>query len=241
MKLETGIHPGRWHAGAWLLLALLLALALALSHQATGGGAAWAADQAPEARPSQSNRGPVPRVLPGATGTGYVTEVVDSLFFVSPAGFLALDLPRDPAGSRAVHLTGSINVRGRNRDIIVRLFRSKEYDAWLHPAGTRHGTPLWASKRGSSHQLDLTLSEGGPFVLLLDNGYSIRTPKHVSCQIQIQYQRGGAGAVEISGRTAAGDTTAGRSTPHDESNPVTPRGNEDSEMPPPPPPPPAGY
>jgi len=182
----------------------------------------------------------VPRVLPGATRDGYVAEVVDSLFFVSPAGFLALDLPRDPAGSRSVHLSGNVSVRGRNRDIMLRLFRSKDYDAWLHPRGGSKGEPFWVSKRGRSHQLDLALPEQGPFVLLLDNGYSIRTPKHVSCQLQIQYVRTGATPAQAASRTGPGDTT-GSPGVYDEANPVSPRGNTDNEIPPPPPPPPAGY
>jgi hypothetical protein len=258
MKLETGIHPGRWHAGAWIFLAVLLALALVLSSRATGGGTAWAepppgasdsrlapeptTDQVP---PVDENPAPPPSDFPPGAPAGrratYVAEVVDSLFFVPPAGFLALDLPRDPAGARAVHLSGSVGVRGRSRDIMVRLFRSSEYGSWLHPGGASKGTPLWTSKRGHSHQLDLALPEGGPFVLLLDNGYSIRTPKHVSCQLQIEYRRSGAVAAQAGGRGAGDSTGAEPSGVYDESNPVTPRGNADSEIPPPPPPPPAGY
>ncbi|HEY6221664.1 MAG TPA: hypothetical protein VIX13_03930, partial [Candidatus Eisenbacteria bacterium] len=33
----------------------------------------------------------------------YVAEIVDSLFFVGPAEFFAVELPSDPAGARAVH------------------------------------------------------------------------------------------------------------------------------------------
>jgi hypothetical protein len=78
-------------------------------------------------------------------------------------------------------------------------------------------------------------------VLLLDNGYSIRTPKHVSCQLQIQYLRTGAAPAQAAGRTGPGDSTGGSSGVYDEANPVSPRGNTDNEIPPPPPPPPAGY
>jgi hypothetical protein len=252
MKLHTGLHPGRWHVGAWILLAMILAAALLLTHGATGG--AWAepapgtpdgssdSPPKPDETPSDdANPAPSPSQFPSAQeGATYVSEVVDSLFFVSPAGFLALDLPRDPGGTRAIHLSGSVNVRGRNRDIIVRLFRSKEYDAWLHAGGTAKGEPLWTSKRGRAHRLDLALPEGGPFVLLLDNGYSIRTPKHVSCQLQIQYRYTGAAAATRSGSNRDTTGSSGESA-YDESNPVTPRGDKDEEIPPPPPPPPSGY
>jgi hypothetical protein len=254
MKLHTGIHPGRWHAGAWVLLAMILAIALVVTHSATGGATAWAepspgtADGGvePPLRPDEAptedeSPAPPPSTFPpGAQGASYVSEVLDSLFFVSPAGFLALDLPRDPGGAHAMHLSGNVNVRGRNRDIIVRLFRSKDYDAWLHPDGTTKGGPLWTSKRGRAHSLDLALPEGGPFVLLLDNGYSIRTPKHVSCQLQIQYRRAGA-APSAKGAAARDTIGAGATGTYDESNPVTPRGDTDEQIPPPPPPPPSGY
>ena len=239
MKLRTGLHPERWHAGAWLLFALLVALALVLSHRATGLGVAFAEDvaRAADAPPEESETsGPPER----STGEYYVAEVVDSLFFVPPAGFLALDLPRDPAGAQAVHLSGSVTVRGRGRDIQLRLFRAKDYDAWLHPTGGRKGESFWTSKRIRTAQLDLPLpAAGGPFVLLLDNGYSIRTPKHVSCQLQLQYRRGEGG-----GPAGEPPDTSRRAAPrsaHDADNPVTPRDNVDDEIPPPPPPPPSGY
>jgi hypothetical protein len=257
MKLETGIHPGRWFLGVWIAPALFLVLALVLWCGPTGGATAWAApgpgtpqpdaggNPTPNGAPplEQQEENPAPRPSAAAmftAGSTYVSEVLDSLFFVQPAGFLALDLPHDPAGARAVHLTGTVSVRGRNRDIMVRLFRSKDYDAWLHPGGGTKGEPLWTSKRARSHQLDFALPEGGPFVLLLDNGYSIRTPKHVSCQLQIQYQV--FGTVPLVGRTSVADTSGtGAESVFDESNPVTPRGNGDEQPPPPPPPPPSGY
>lgn len=257
MKLETGIHPGRPRLMAWIARALFLALGLFVWCGLTGGASAWAepgpgtpqdevgnpTPNGAEPRPQQEeNPAPAPSgAAMFSAGSTYVSEVLDSLFFVRPSGFLALDLPHDPAGARAVHLSGTVGVRGRNRDIIVRLFRSKDYDAWLHPGGGTKGEPLWTSKRARSHRLDFALPEGGPFVLLLDNGYSIRTPKHVSCQLQIQYQV--FGTVPLAGGASARDTTGtGGESAFDESNPVTPRGNSDEQPPPPPPPPPpSGY
>jgi hypothetical protein len=233
MKFRTGLHPEHWHAGAWILLAVLIALALALSYRATGGVA--------HAQPGGEQRPPEEAETSGppepVDGDHYVAEVVDSLFFVQPAGFFALDLPRDPAGARAVHLSGSIAVRGKGKDIQLRLFRSRDYDLWLHPKGGQKGGPLWTSKKVRSLALDLPLPEGGPFVLLLDNGYSIRTPKHVSCQLQIQYRRGEGAAP---GEAAPVEAPPGRPTasPSDEENPVTPRSNTEDNVPPPPPPPP---
>jgi hypothetical protein len=232
------LHPEHWHAGAWILLALLIVLALVLSHRATGGGVAFA-------QPGGERQGAPPEEVETSgpperpEGDQYVAEVVDSLFFVSPAGFFALDLPRDPAGARAVHLSGAVAVRGRNRDIQIRLFRARDYDAWLHPNGVKKGAPLWTSKRLRATVLDIPLPEGGPFVLLLDNGYSLRTPKHVSCQLQIQYRRGEGGVPD----RAPADTSRRRpdSSAVDRDNPVTPRGNRDEDIPPPPPPPPPGY
>ncbi len=257
MRLSSGIHPERWSLGAWLLALALLLLALVLTHSATGGDAAALAapsspgeDQpggAPEAAslaqahdPDAIVPGETPLgeedLLPQGDGARFVAEVVDSTFFVSPAQFLALDLPRDPAGARATHLAGSISVRGRNRDIILRLFRTSDYNVWLKQDGGRKSGPMWSSKKARSHNLDLDLPRGGPYVLLLDNGYSIRTPKYVSCQLQIQYGRlKHPGAVPAA--TAAATRTDSTAA---EDNPVTPRSNAEEAVPPPPPPPPPG-
>jgi hypothetical protein len=258
MKLRSGIHPERWPLGAWLLALALLLLALALAHRATGGDAAALAAPASAMEPragggatetapapphgtdagvSSGTQAPEDDLLPPGEGARFVAEVIDSTFFVSPAQFLALDLPRDPAGARAIHLAGSIAVRGRNLDIVLRMFRAADYDVWLKQDGGRRVGPIWSSKKSRVHNLALDLPPGGPFVLLLDNGYSIRTPKYVSCQLQIQYGRlknAGMEPAAATGAAAPTDSTAR------EDNPVTPRGNAEEEVPPPPPPPPPG-
>ncbi len=245
MRLGSGIHPERWSLRAWLLALALLLLALVLTHRATGGDtAALAAGGDPgSGEPGAVAPGePAPGeedLLPPGEGARYVAEVVDSTFVVSPAQFLGLDLPRDPPGARAIHLTGSVSVRGRDRDIILRLFRTADYNVWLKQDGGRKAEPLWSSRKARTQNLDLVLPRGGPFVLLLDNGYSIRTPKYVSCQLQIQYGRlKEAGAMPAA---AASPAPARNDSAASEDNPVTPRSNTEDVPPPPPPPPPGGY
>ena len=244
MRLGSGIHPERWSLRAWLLALALLLLALALTHRPTGGDVAALAatgdpgsGEAGAVAPGETAPGEED-LLPPGEGARYVAEVVDSTFVVSPAQFLGLDLPRDPAGARAIHLAGSVSVRGRDRDIIVQLFRTSDYNLWLKQDGGRRAEPLWKSRKARTLNLDLALPRGGPFVLLLDNGYSIRTPKYVSCQLQIQYGRlKDAGAVPTAASPAPSRTD---STARDD-NPVTPRSNTEEVPPPPPPPPPGGY
>ncbi len=243
MRLSSGIHPERWPLGAWLLALALLLLSLVLTHRATGGSTEALAAPAPapssgsEAGVPGGAQAPADDLLPAGDGARFVAEVVDSTFFVSPAQFLALDLPRDPSGARAIHLAGTISVRGRNRDIVLRVFRTADYNVWLKQEGGRKPSPLWSSKKSRTHDLELDLPPGGPFVLLLDNGYSIRTPKYVSCQLQIQYGRLKNGEPEPAAATAG--PAAVDSSAH-EDNPVTPRSNAEEEVPPPPPPPPPG-
>lgn len=247
MRLGSGIHPERWSLRAWLLALALLLLALALTHRPTGGEAAALAAADPGSGSGEPGAAATGEIAPGeedllplGEGARYVAEVVDSTFVVSPAQFLGLDLPRDPAGARAIHLAGTVSVRGRDRDIILQLFRTSDYNTWLKQDGGRRAEPLWKSRKARTHNLDLVLPRGGPFVLLLDNGYSIRTPKYVSCQLQIQYGRlKDAGALPAAA-SAAPAPARSDSAPGGE-NPVTPRSNTEDVPPPPPPPPPGGY
>jgi hypothetical protein len=158
----------------------------------------------------------------------FVSEVIDSTYFVEPAEFLALDLPiRTSSGALAAHLLGDVTVVGGRHDIIVRLFRAADYQNWLKRRGGRQAGPLWSSPRQRIVRLDQELPPGTPLVLLIDNGYSLRTPKRVRMQIQLQYQ-GDPGA-QISAQPARAP----------QEGDVTPRENADDEFPPPPPPPPA--
>lgn len=161
----------------------------------------------------------------------YVAEVVDSIFMVGPAEFFALDLPTMPAGARAIHLLGNVNIADRKGDIIVRLFRGPEYQNWLKKRGGDKSGAFYVSKRLRSITIDQDLPEG-PIVLLLDNGFSVRTPKHVRMQLQIQYER--TGAAQASGGAPA--STVSTTAPEDDL--ITPRANTEEETPPPPPPPP---
>jgi hypothetical protein len=169
-------------------------------------------------------------VAPPAAPNRYVSEVVDSIFPVGPAEFFALDLPTQPSGARAIHLLGTVNIADRKGDIIVRLFRGPEYQNWLKKKGGDHSGAFFVSKRLRTISLDLDLPDG-PIVLLLDNGYSVRTAKHVHTQLQIQYERNGA--VQAS---TPGSTDAGVPPPDDF---IAPRSNTEEDTPPPPPPPPA--
>jgi hypothetical protein len=185
---------------------------------------------------------PEPAALPtrlsseGFSGDAYIAEVVDSTFFVGPAEFFALDLPTKLPGAHAVHLSGTVTANGGKRDIVVRLFRGADYDPWLKKRGGAKAAPFYSSAKSRVINLDHELPPGEPVVLLLDNGYSIRTPKRVHCQLQIQYRRAGSAAVPAAGagrpgvgspQGAAGDDVV-----------PTPRSNEEEEIPPPPPPPP---
>ena len=169
---------------------------------------------------------PSPTALPPGR---FVAEVIDSTYFVEPAEFFAIDLPVTArSGAQAVHILGDVSVVGGRRDLIVRLFRSTDYMNWLKRRGGRQVGPLWSSNRQRSVHLDQDLPIGTSIVLLLDNGYSLRTPKRVRVQIQLQYQ-GEGGAQNVSAQ------------PHvPEEGDITPRSNTDEEAPPPPPPPAGG-
>lgn len=161
-------------------------------------------------------------------GHTYVAEILDSLFVVGPAQFFALDMPPDPPGARAIHLSGTVTVTDKKGDIQVRLFRAADYTAWLKKRGGDKSGPLWSSKRSRNITVDHDLRKVGPCVLLLDNGYSMRTAKHARTQLQIQYQR-------INGSAATPASTMPGAPAEDDI--VTPRANTEDETPPPPPPP----
>jgi hypothetical protein len=212
--------------GAVLTLLLTLAMAGRAPAQ-TGGG-----------EPMMLPEGGAPPRQEGLPADSYVAEVIDSTFFVGPAEFFALDLPTQGQGVEGTHLTGNITASGGKRDIIVRIFSGREYDRWLKKRGGGAAKPFWISQKARSIVLDLDLPPGEPVVLLLDNGYSIRTPKRVHCQLQIQYRRLDGAAVSRTARAnGAATTSASRSV--DDLVP-TPRSNEEENLPPPPPPPPDG-
>lgn len=174
---------------------------------------------------SQSAR-PALDVPPGR----FVAEVLDSTYFIEPAEFFALDLPvHTRGGAVAAHILGDVSVVGARHDIIVRIFRASDYQNWLKRRGGRQAGPIWSSPRQRTVRLDQELPQGTPLVLLLDNGYSLRTPKRVRVQVQLQYQgEGGAAALNVSAQPRA-----------PQEGDVTPRSNNDEEFPPPPPPPPS--
>ena len=216
---------GGARVAAWAALMAIGALVGAAAAAAQSGGEPMMLPEKPAAQAPQAS----PQGLPGYS---YVAEVVDSTFFVGPAEFFALDLPTTGAGIEATHLSGTVAATGKG-DIIVRLFSGADYDRWLKKRGGPEAKPFWISSKSRSINLDRELPAGQAVVLLLDNGYSIRTPKRVHCQLQIQYRRlGGGGAPRIS-------ADAKGSAPHASDDVVpTPRSNEEEVTPPPPPPPP---
>ena len=229
MRLGTGIHPRHWHAGAWLLVLALLLLALLLSHRATGGLAYAQTATEPDAGAARPD-------------AGYVMEVIDSTYTIGPAEFLALDLPTVQPDWRAVHLLGTVSTKGKGKDIIVRLFKAADYDHWLKRKSGVKAEPFWVSKKARNVNLDQALPPGEPIVLLLDNGFSIRTMKSVSLQLQLRYEPGPPKAADLEGAATAELEGTGK-VPADTSQAdlPPPRSNTEEEMPPPPPPPPAGY
>lgn len=241
MRFGTGIHPRQWHRGAWLTAFLLAALGLLLTHRPTGGLAYAMELAAAEEGKGSATAGDSATAAPARhAGTdGYVSEIVDSSYTVGPAEFFALDLPTNKGGAKAVHLFGTVSTHGR-KDIIVRLFRASDYDLWLKQKSGKKPQPLWTSPRSSNLTLDQDLPAGTPIVLLLDNGYSIRTAKKVSCQLQLRYERNSTETFDTEGvKKVAGSN--GDKTGAPEDNLPAPRSNTDDEMPPPPPPPPSGY
>jgi hypothetical protein len=256
MKLGTGLHPRHWHWGAWVLLVVLAALVLVLTHRPTVGFA-YAGEPAQQdvtapadstaplgdsdlAPPPDDTVGPppaeteVPSSIKNAAGNGYVAEIVDSSYTVGPAEFFALDLPTTQGNAHAVHLFGTVTAAGK-KDIMVRLFKASDYDRWLKIKSGRKPLAFYTSPRSHTLTLDQDLPPE-PVVLLLDNGYSIRTPKKVTCQLQLRYQRGEG---DVAAGADAGTTVKRKPDASDDM--PTPRANTDDEMPAPPPPPPSGY
>ncbi|HET9950742.1 MAG TPA: hypothetical protein VFS09_02995 [Candidatus Eisenbacteria bacterium] len=220
-----------WNRRVTRARALAVALAVVVGSSMGAGAASAQSGGEPMMLPENSASQAPQQTLPGDS---YVAEVVDSTFFVGPAEFFALDLPTSGAGIVATHLSGTVAVAGKG-DILVRLFAGAEYDRWLKKRGGPEAKPFWVSPKSRSINLDRDLPAGQPVVLLLDNGYSIRTPKRVHCQLQIQYRRVGAGAAP---RVSA-DSKGGKSgTPKSDDVVPTPRSNEEEDTPPPPPPPP---
>lgn len=171
----------------------------------------------------------------GLPENSFVAEMIDSTFFVGPAEFFAIDLPAHAGTAAATHLFGTVRATGGSRDIIVRLFSGEAYDRWLKKRGGEKAGPFFVSSKSKSITLDHDLPAGQKIVLLLDNGYSIRTPKRVHCQLQIHYRRGDGSAVPRARATekdGAPETSA-----YDDVVPA-PRSNEEEDIPPPPPPPP---
>jgi len=266
MKLGTGLHPRHWHKGAWVLALILIALVLLLTHRPTAGRAfaePVPGEIAPHPDKTPPPNDPAPPTDPALppddseiplgdtsvtptggmksesspTVPGYVAEIVDSSYTVGPAEFFALDLPMQTSGAKATHLFGTVTTHGR-KDIMVRLFRSADYDRWLKQKSGRKPMAFWTSPRSSSLTLDQDLPPGEPVVLLLDNGYSIRTSKKVTCQLQLRYQKG-TDTFDTEGGSLSRIPSAATKAPDD--NLPTPRSNTDEEMPAPPPPPPSGY
>ena len=257
MKIGTGIHPKHWHWGAWVLLVVLAAIVLVLTHRPSGGmafaaelqqdpasitapadSAALPSDSDLAPPPDDTAAPPPPASVKAGTGdaNGYVAEIVDSSYNVGPAEFFALDLPTKQPGAHATHLFGTVTTAGK-KDIMVRLFKSSDYDRWLKIKSGRKPLAFWTSPRSHSLTLDQDLPPE-PVVLLLDNGYSIRTPKKVTCQLQLRYQRGDA--VDEGGNPVVSPGFTPKPEKSDDNLP-TPRANTDDEMPAPPPPPPSGY
>lgn len=159
----------------------------------------------------------------------YVAPLIDTSYSVGPAEFLGIDMPADPPGAKAVRLIGTIQVEGQG-DIQVRLFRAADYQNWLKKRGGRKAEPYWTSKKLRTINMDHPLTSGQPVVLVIDNGYSVRTPKRVKTLLQIQYQRTGA----VPASTAA----SGTSHPAEDDF-IVPRSDTEEVVPPPPPPPPS--
>jgi hypothetical protein len=221
MKVTTSMRR------AAIAFAITMAAAVAGAAAERGGGE-------PMMLPEPGASAEQPR-QDGLPADAYIAEVLDSTFFVGPAEFFALDLPTRPAGAVATHLFGTVTATGGSRDIVVRLFSGESYDRWLKKRGGDKAGPFFVSPKSRSITLDQDLAVGGAVVLLLDNGYSIRTPKRVHCQLQIQYRRTDGKAV--SRRAEPAGNGAKSSTAPDDVVP-TPRSNEEEDIPPPPPPPP---
>jgi hypothetical protein len=220
------MNTARTYGGAALLVLFLLAGAESAAAQ-VGSGEPLMLPEPKESKVMERREG-----LPA---DAYIAEVIDSTFFVGPAEFFALDLPMRAKGVVAKHLFGTIRATGGSRDIVVRLFRGEAYDRWLKRRGGDKAGPFFISPKSKSITLDHELPAGEKVVLLLDNGYSIRTPKRVHCQLQIHYQRDDGVAVPRARTADRGEKPT--ASAYDDVVPV-PRSNEEEDIPPPPPPPP---
>lgn len=239
MKVRDSMQEtpgGRVHsfAVAWFLMLVLLLVA------GWGAGATVARGEPQPTPTADAGNAPeiqaTPETMPSfddpdsediGDGNHFVAEIVDSMYTVGPAEFFALDLPANPDGALAIHLSGTVNVTDKKGDIIVRLFRTPDYQLWLKKRGGDRAGPFWTSKKSRNISIDHSLKKAGPCVLLLDNGYSMRTAKHLRTQLQITYRRAEGGSATTS-KSAGSDTT---------DDLVTPRANTEEEAPPPPPPP----
>lgn len=185
------------------------------------------AESPPEASESESRSG----VTLSQEPFHYVAPLIDTSYSVGPAEFLGIDMPADPPGAKAIRLLGTIQVEGQG-DIQVRLFRAADYQNWLKKRGGRKAEPYWTSKKLRTVKMDHPLTPGSPVVLVIDNGYSVRTPKKVKTLLQIQYERTGA----VPASTASGNAGMGKPAEEDF---IVPRSDTEEVIPPPPPPPPS--
>jgi hypothetical protein len=220
-----------------LLSAIRLGTCLAAVVASPGPAAAAPAQELPPATepgsPAGGSEAAPAESASTLPGNYYVAEIVDTTYTVGPAEFFALDLPGNPEGAVANHLSGTITVAGKKGDIIVRVFRTADYKGWLKKRDLKVSNPLWSSKRSKNVALSMDLPPGVPMTLLLDNGYSLRTSKRVHCQLQMQYAR--TDGAFVAG--ASGDAGGPSASPAADDL-VTPRSNTEEEAPPPPPPPP---
>jgi hypothetical protein len=217
--------------GGPALLGLLLFAALILSCLVAGwpGPRARAQDPTtPQGADASSMEDSSAQTGGGHSGNTFVAEIIDTAYVVDAAQFFALDLPTHTEGAMADHLSGTITMAEKKGDIIVRVFRTADYQGWLKKRDLQHTSPLWSSKKARTINLDMELPPGVPITLLLDNGYSIRTSKKVHCQLQMQYVLTGV-------PPSAGTTTSVPKPSVDDL--VTPRSNAEEYTPPPPPPP----
>jgi len=218
---------------AGLVLSCLIASRPAAAQDGTASALTDSMAQAIESAPPSADpiESPPPEAQPSPTlpPGRFVAEVIDSTYFIEPAEFFALDLPMTSQnGKPAVHILGDVRVVGGRHDIIVRLFRTVDYHNWLKRRGGRQAKAFWSSPRQRAVRLDQVLPQGAPLVLLLDNGYSLRTPKRVRVQVQLQYSGSGA-AQSVSAQPVRAP----------QEGDVVPRSNADEEFTPPPPPPPS--
>jgi hypothetical protein len=160
----------RRSAEAATLTVLLLLLAAAPWRSATAADSETPLANAGESAPAGAD------TEAATSGNRYVAEILDTVYTVNAAEFFALELPTQAEGARADHLSGTITMAEKKGDIIIRIFKSSDYKGWLKKRDLQKSSPIWSSKRARTINVDLDLPLGVPITLLLDNGYSIRTP-----------------------------------------------------------------